>query len=143
MAKADIKMPDEFLSKLSRLGSQTDSIAEKVLQAGGEIALEKVKSNLADVIGTGTKTESRSTGELVRSIGLSPVKVDKNGNHDIKVGFSEPRSDGNSNAKIANILEYGTSTQSAKPFMKPAKSAVKKRCIDAMKSAFESEVGKI
>lgn len=143
MAKADIKMPDEFLSKLSRLGSQTDSIAEKVLQAGGEIALEKVKSNLADVVGTGTKTESRSTGELVRSVGLSPVKVDKNGNHDIKVGFSEPRSDGNSNAKIANILEYGTSTQSAKPFLKPAKSAVKKRCIDAMKNAFESEVGKI
>lgn len=59
---------------------------------------------------------------------------------DIKVGFSEPRSDGSSNAKIANILEYGTSTQQAKPFLKPAKSAVKKQCVDAMKSAFEKEV---
>lgn len=71
---------------------------------------------------------------------LSPVMVDKNGNPDIKVGFSEPRSDGSSNAKIANILEYGTSTQQAKPFLKPAKSAVKKQCVDAMKSAFEKEV---
>ena len=48
--------------------------------------------------------------------------------------------DGSSNAKIANILEYGTSSQQAKPFLKPAKSAVKKQCVDAMKSAFEKEV---
>lgn len=140
MAKADVKMPDEFLARISRLGNQIDSIAEKVLQAGGKVALDKVRSNLSAVVGTGTKSESRSTGELERSLGLSPVMVDKNGNHDIKVGFSEPRTDGSSNAKIANILEYGTSTRQAKPFLKPAKSAVKKQCVDAMKSAFEKEV---
>lgn len=140
MAKADVKMPDEFLARISRLGSQTDSIAERVLQEGGEVALAKVRSNLKAVVGTGTKRKSRSTGELERSLGLSPVMVDKNGNHDIKVGFSEPRTDGGSNAKIANILEYGTSSQSAKPFLKPAKSAVKKQCVEAMKSAFEKEV---
>lgn len=140
MAKTDVKMPDEFLSRISRLGTQTDSIAEKVLQAGGEVALAKVKSNLKSVVGSGTKSKSRSTGELERSLGLSPVMVDKNGNHDIKVGFPEPRTDGCSNAKIANILEYGTSGQSAKPFLKPAKSAVKKQCVEAMKSAFEKEV---
>lgn len=140
MAKADVKMPDDFLSRISRLGAQTDSIAEKVLQAGGEVALAKVKSNLKSVVGSGTKSKSRSTGELERSLGLSPVRVDKNGNHDIQVGFSEPRSDGLSNAKIANILEYGTSRQSAKPFLKPAKSAVKKQCVEAMKFAFEKEV---
>ena len=140
MAKADVKMPDEFLTKLSRLGSQTDTFAEKVLQAGGEVALDKVRSNLKAVVGSGNKGESRSTGELERSLGLSPVMVDKNGNYDIKVGFSEPRTDGSSNAKIANILEYGASSQPAKPFLKPAKSAVKKQCVDAMKSAFEKEV---
>ena len=140
MAKAEVKMPDEFLARISRLGNQTDSIAEKVLQAGGEVALDKVRSNLKAVVGSGNKGESRSTGELERSLGLSPVMIDKNGNHDIKVGFSEPRTDGSSNAKIANIIEYGTSTQQAKPFLKPAKSAVKKQCVDAMKSAFEKEV---
>ena len=139
MAKADVKMPDEFLLRISRLGAQTDSIVEKVLQAGGEVAFAKVRSNLKSVVGSGT-SQSRSTGELERSLGLSPVIVDKNGNHDIKVGFSEPRSDGSSNAKIANTLEYGTSSQSAKPFLKPAKSAVKKQCVEAMKSAFEKEV---
>ena len=143
MAKADVKMPDEFLARISRLGTQTDRIAEKILQAGGEIALAKVKSNLKSVVGSGTKSKSRSTGELERSLGLSPVTVDKNGNHDIKVGFSEPRTDGGSNAKIVNILEYGTSSQSAKPFLKPAKSAVKKQCVEAMKSAFKKEVERL
>lgn len=141
MAKATAKLPDELLQKLSRLGSQTDEIAEKILCAGGEIALKKVKTNLSAVVGN--SENSRSTGELERSLGLSPVQLDKNGNYDIKVGFSEPRSDGSSNAKIANILEYGSSKQSAKPFIKPAKSAVKKQCKTAMQAALEEEVEKL
>ena len=120
MAKADFKLPDEFLTKLSRLGKDTDRVAEKVLEAGGEVVLAKVKSNLSTVIGSGTKYASRSTGELAQSLGLSPVKLNREGNHDIKIGFSEPRSDGGSNAKIANILEYGKSGQPPKPFLKPA-----------------------
>ena len=143
MAKADIQMPDNFLEKLSRLGSKTDEISERVLEAGGEIVLAKTKSNLASVIGSGTAYDSRTTGELERSLGLTPVKVDKNGNHNIKLGFSESRSDGGSNAKIANILEYGKSGQRAKPFLKPAKSASKAAAEDAMKRKFQEEVDKI
>ena len=119
MAKADFKLPDEFLTKLSRLGKDTDSVAEKVLEAGGKVVLAKVRSNLATVIGSGTKYDSRSTGELAQSLGLSPVKLNREGNHDIKIGFSEPRSDGGSNAKIANVLEYGKHGQPAKPFIFP------------------------
>mgnify|MGYP001184805556 CR=1 FL=1 len=143
MAKADVKLPDEFLERLSRLGDRTDEISEKVLEAGGEVVLSKVKANLAAVIGSGTAYESRSTGELERSLGLSPVKVDKNGNHDIKIGFAEPRSDGDSNAKIANILEYGKHGQRARPFLKPAKSASKGPAQDAMMRTFEEEVQKL
>lgn len=109
MARADFKLPDEFLTKLSQLGKDTDAVTEKVLEAGGKVVLAKVRSNLAAVIGSGTKYDSRSTGELAQSLGLSPVKLNREGNHDIKIGFSEPRSDGGSNAKIANILEYGKS----------------------------------
>ena len=67
------------------------------------------------------------------SLDLSSVKVDKNGNHDIKIGFAEPRFDGDSNAKIANILECGKRGQRAKPFLNPAKSASKSACEQAMK----------
>ena len=142
MAKADFKLPDEFLTKLSRLGGDMDSVAEKVLQAGGEVVLDKVRGNLEAVIGSGTKYESRSTGELVQSLGLSPVKLNREGNHDIKIGFAEPRSDGGSNAKLANILEYGKHGQPAKPFLKPAKTASKQACIDAMTQKLEEEVKK-
>ena len=143
MARVDVKMPDEFLERMSRLGSNFDSIVETVLEAGGEVVLEKTKSNLASVIGSGTKYDSRSTGELESSLGLTGVKMDRNGNFNIKVGFSEPRRDGGSNAQLANIIEYGKSGQPAKPFLKPAKSASKKQCIETMKQAFETEVEKL
>lgn len=143
MAKADINFPDAFLEQLFRLGNQFDSVAESVLEAGGKVVLEKAQRNLAAVVGTGTKYDSRSTGELVDSLGLSPVKLNKSGNHDIKVGFSEPRSDGGSNAKIANILEYGKHGQAPKPFMKPAKTSSKAECIQAMKDTLEAEVKKL
>lgn len=143
MAKVDIKMPDDFLLKVSKLGSDFDPVAEKVLKAGGEIVFKRTKSNLSAVIGKGTKHESRSTGELEKALGVTSVRLDRNGNHNIKIGFSEPRPDGESNAKIANILEYGKHGQPAKPFLKPAKSASKSECISVMKSTFEEEVKKI
>ena len=143
MAKATIKMPEDFLLKLSRLGEKTDEIIPKVLEAGGEVVEAKVKSNLQAVIGSGTKEESRSTGELLSALGVSSARQDKDGNFNVKVGFSEPRSDGKSNAMIAGVLEYGKSGQSPKPFLKPAKSASKSACVDAMIAAFEKEVENI
>lgn len=70
---------------------------------------------------------------------MTTVKMDKQGNHNIKIGFAEPRSDGDSNAKIANIIEYGKHGQPAKPFLKPAKRASKNECITAMQNKFEEE----
>jgi len=140
VAKVDLKLPEEFLIRLSRLGGRTDEICKKVLEAGGEVVLQKARSNLAAVVGRGTRYPSRSTGELERSLGLSPPKVDRDGNYNIKVGFSEPRSDGGSNAKIATILEYGKHGQPAKPFLKPAKSASKAEAVAAMEQKFREEV---
>ena len=142
MAKCEMKLPEEFLLKISRLGSDFDSVADSVLQAGGEVVLAKVRSNLSSVVGRGTKYDSRSTGELEGALGLSPSKLNRNGNHDVKIGFAEPRSDGGSNAKLANILEYGKHGQPAKPFLKPAKSSFKQACIDAMTQKLEEEVKK-
>lgn len=140
MAKVDVKMPEDFLLKLSRLGDKTDEICEKALNAGGEVVLAKVKSNLSAVIGKDTKTKSRSTGELERSLGLSPVLIDKDGNANIKIGFKEPRSDGKSNAKIASVIEYGKQGQPPKPFLKPARTSSKKACVKAMIDTLEQEV---
>ena len=143
MAKATWKMPDDFLMKVSKLADRTDEILPKVLEAGAEVVESKVRSNLSAAIGKNTKLPSRSTGQLLSSLGTSPVLQDKNGDFNVKVGFSEPRSDGDSNAKIATILEYGKSGQPAKPFLKPAKSASKNAAIEAMKTKLELEVGSL
>ena len=143
MAKAEVVLPDEFLQKLSKLSDRTDEISERVLEAGGEVVLAKIRSNLSSVVGKDTKVESRSTGELERSLGMTKARVDRQGNHNIKIGFAEPRSDGGSNAKIANILEYGRHGQPAKPFLKPAKSSSKSACEAAMKQKLEEEIRKL
>ena len=139
MAKAEFKLPEEFLLKISRLGDKTDEILPRVLEAGGEVVLDKVRENLQAVVGRDTKEASRSTGELVSALGVSPAKIDRDGNYNVKVGFAEPRPDGKSNAMIANILEYGKSGQPPKPFLKPAKSASRAPCIEAMKQALEQK----
>ena len=105
MAKVDIKMPDEFLERMSRLGKDFDAVAESVLETGGEVVLQKVQSNLSAVVGSGTKYEPRSTGELESALGLTPAKTDKDGNHNVKVGFAEPRSDGGSSAACKALSE--------------------------------------
>jgi HK97 gp10 family phage protein len=141
VAKVEIKMPEDFLLKLSKLNDKTDDILPKVLEAGGEVALAKVKGNLASVVGRGTKTKSRSTGELSRSLGLTKARQKRDGSGwDIKVGFAEPRGDGESNAKIANILEHGRHGQPARPFLKPAKTQSRSAAIEAMQRKLEEEV---
>lgn len=140
MARCDIQIPEDFLLKLSRLGEKTDEIIPKVLEAGGEVVESKVKSNLQAVIGSGTKEESRSTGELLSALGVSSAKQDKDGNFNVKIGFSEPRPDGKINAMIAGVLEYGKHGQAPKPFLKPAKSSSKSAAVAAMKAKFKSEV---
>ena len=143
MGKATMKLPEEFLLKISRLGEKTDEILTRVLEAGGEVVRAKVKSNLQGVIGKGTQEQSRSTGELLTALGVSTAKQDRNGNFNVKVGFAEPRSDGKSNAMIAGILEYGKSGQPPKPFLKSAKTTSRKPCIEKMKSVLEKEIDQL
>jgi HK97 gp10 family phage protein len=139
MARAEFKMPESFLLKISALGDKTDEIVPRVLEAGAEVVLAKTKSNLRAVIGK-TKHPSRATGELVNALGVSGARMDREGNYNVKVGFAEPRKDGGSNAMLANVIEYGKSGQPPHPFLKPAKSAAKNECIETMKAALEREI---
>ena len=139
MAKVTIKMPTALMDQLAKAAEKTDRAIPKALEAGGKVVFEKMQANLHAAIGRGTKYKSRSTGKLLAALGVSPVKVNDEGNYDVKVGFDENRGDAN-NAMLANLLEYGKHGQPAKPFLKPAKSASKNACIEAMKAKLESEV---
>ena len=135
MAKMTLKLPDDLADRLSTLQKCSDSLVEKALEEGGKVVLKQAQSNLNSVVSKGTKYTPRATGELARSLGLSPVKESGAG-RDIKVGFSEPHSGGVSNAMLATVLEYGKHGQAAKPFMTPAKRSAQKPCIEAMRKVF-------
>lgn len=144
VAKVDVKLPDEFLEKLSKLNERFDDIVPNVLEAGAEPLIQKARTNLESVVGSGTKYKSRATGELVASLGVTPAKQNSDGNWNIKVGIGDRKdSEGVSNAFKGMVLEYGKSGQPPKPWLKPAKSASKKACIDAMKAKLESELSSL
>ena len=139
MAKVKIEMPDEFLNQIAGMGNALDAAIPKALAAGGKVVMEKMKSNLHAAIGRGTKVKSRSTGNLAASLGVSPAKLDREGNLDVKVGFSENRG-AVSNAMLANLLEFGKHGQLPKPFLKQTKSSSRKPCIEAMQAALKGEL---
>lgn len=155
MAKCQVKMPEDFLKRVSRLGDKTDEIIEKSLKAGGRVVLDKVRGNLNAVIGKNLKRPKKSSGELADSLGMTPVDVDRKGVHNLKIGFNEPRRNQPkaakgkrsyytlTNAMLANVLEHGKHGQPAKPFLKPAKRSARKPCEDAMRRTLDEEVGKL
>ena len=139
MAKVQIEMPQKLLSQIEDMGNSLDAAIPKALAAGGKVVLAKMKSNLQAAIGRGTKTKSRSTGKLAASLGVSPAKLDRDGNLDVKVGFSEGRGDV-SNAMLANLLEYGKHGQPPKPILKQTKSSSRKPCIEEMQRVLKEEL---
>ena len=139
MAKVKIEMPSGFMDQIASMGNALDAAIPKALSAGGKVVVEKMKSNLQAAIGRVTKYKSRSTGKLAAALGVSPAKLDRDGNLDVKVGFSEGRGDA-SNAMLANVLEYGKHGQPPKPFLKQTKSSSRKPCIEAMQTALKEEL---
>ena len=137
MASFKFDLPTDFTEKLARLADQTDTIVPKVLEAGGEVVLDAVRSSLNSVL------SGESTGELEGSLGLSPARLDRKGDFNVKIGFDEPRSDGGSNAKIANILEYGRHGQKPRPFIKAARAASREPAKAAMVAKLDEEIAKL
>jgi len=124
------------MDALSKLEKRTDEIVPRVLQAGGEVVLQHVRVRLKSVL------SGDSSGELERSLGVSPAKLDRRGNWDVKIGFAENRRDGKSNAMLANVLEHGKHNQPPRPFLKPTKIASREACIAKMKQVLEAEIKK-
>ena len=126
------------MASLGNLAERTDAIIENALKSGGKAAVPFVSSALSNSIGKGPY--SRPTGKLQSALGVSPVKMGKNGDFNVKIGFSNNRSDGMRNAKLAALLEYGKKGQPARPFMSRAKSQARNAVLEAMQQQFLSEV---
>lgn len=149
-----LRFDDEFTKTLITLGNRTDEILEKAMTAGAEAALPVVRAELQSAIGGDTKKPSRSTGELVDSLGISPVMVDNKGVTNVKIGFNEPRRHQYAakkkrsyhtvtNAMIANVLEYGKSGQPPRPWLKRAKAQAAKVFREKVQEVVNEEVEKL
>lgn len=139
-----IKLSKEFADNLKKVAINMDKVAERALVEGASIVEKQMRSNLQKVIGSGTKSQSQSTGQLLNALGKSPVKANiKTGGWDIKIGFLEPRKDGTPNALVANVLEYGKKGQAPKPFMKPALNATRRKVRTTMSRVIDEEIEKI
>ena len=162
MATITIKLPDEFMNQLSEFDSRLEDVFTKSLEDGAEIAEKQARANLKAVIGSGTTFPSETTGQLLGTLGISPVKPSDLDGFDIRVGFAEPRKKKSgattyskklksgkvsnyeyTNEMVANILEYGKKGQAAKPFMKPAEDATKSKVKAKMEETFKAEAEKI
>ena len=155
MAKMSIQMPSALELKFTELGRRSDEVIDKCLEAGAEVVLNAVRNNLRGVL-----SAEHKNGELINALGITPVKIDEAGVHNVKVGFAEPRKkqlktkNGKSkkrsyyeqtNAMVANVLEYGgrDGKQPARPFVQPAKKQSEKPALDAITRKFDEEVAKI
>ena len=144
MAKMLFKAGEDYAIKLSNLAKGSDTIAKKAVYEGAAIVADAIKSNLADVL------SGDSTGELYRSLGISPIDVDYNGNWSAKVGFDGysgkpykgfPR--GTPNQLKARVLESGSSKQMKKPFVRPAVNMTKRSVVEKMNKVIQEEIKKL
>ncbi len=158
MAKCQVTMPVELERKLRQAEDTAtiQAIVDKALKEAGAVMLQEVRDRLSAVIAT----SKRSTGELLASLGVTPVKHGVDG-WNIHIGFNEPRREQHdakeskangkphrsyyvaTNAMIANVLEYGKSGQKAHPFMRPASKAKSKDCEDIAARIIRQELDKL
>lgn len=143
MARIHIKLPTDFLDALEAASDVVDSSAEEVLNAAAAVVEPRMRANLSSAIGSSTKGESRSTGQLLGALGTTSVKVNSAGDHNVKVGFAENRRDGRSHALIANVLEHGRSNQPARPFLAPTKSQTRRTAVEAMKQTLAAKIEQV
>lgn len=121
MAKMTIKGMEEYIKKLDAIANgKGEEIIGEAVKSGADIVADKVRANLNSVL-SGT-----STGALQDSLGITPLD-NRDGYINVKVGFDGVDANGTPNVKKANILEYGSPRQPARPFLKPAATATRSK----------------
>ena len=117
MGKMELDMSKTFFD-INKLGNDGE-LSKKMLDESAPYVRDVLRRNLEKVIGKNLKGKSRSTGELLSSLGISKIKKDRNGYWNIKIGFAGTDSRGVSNGLKAGVLEYGKSNQEKRPFAAP------------------------
>lgn len=136
MAKITFKM-DDYAHKLNQVRYEMDDIARKAVHEGAGIVADEIRKRLEKNI------SDEATGELLDSLGITPVEMDKRGDFNAKVGFHKYDSKGVPNKLKARVLESGSSKQKKRPFVRPAVNATRQKVDFAMSQVVDEEIKKI
>ena len=137
MARMEFMASEEFALKLSKLESGSEEISKKAIYAGADIVADEIKKRLEGVI------EDKSATGLIKSFGITPIKLGADGNWSCKVGFDGYDDKHIAFQLIARAMESGTSTRSPKPFVRPAVNAVRKQVVSKMDEVCNEEIQKL
>lgn len=136
MATIEFKGITEYQDMLEDLYLRSDGIIKPAVYDGAAVVIEEVKKQLRKVV------SDKATGDLERSTGLSEMENDAGYIH-TKLGFEGYDRDHHPNVLKARALEYGTSKQRKKPFIRPAVNACKERAEIVMGETVEKQIKKI
>lgn len=156
MGKFDFEIPDDFIEQLGRL-ADIDNVAPKMLNEAAPILRDAIKTKVKnDYSSKGRKIryiksegmfkpkygEYTQTGSLLKGVRMSRSRKIKDGGFYAEVYFSGKDEKGVPNAAKAVWLEYGTSKQYARPFIKKVVKDNEQKVIRKMQEVFEREVKK-
>lgn len=111
----DFSCIEDFQKKLEEMGRKGSRLENEALLEGAEIINKEIIKNAPE-----------RTGKSKKYLNISKVKREK-GVKVVKVGVNK---EDNSEAFYLKFYEYGTSKQSASPFMRPAFERTRRRALE-------------
>lgn len=115
MARIDFGSMDALIDRIGRESERFQRNALAAVTAGGEMAADCMRT----AIPIGDDGHGHS-GHLQGSITVRPSNGGRISGYSCEIGPEGTRDDGEPYAKIGNILEYGTSSMAARPWMRTA-----------------------
>lgn len=135
------------LEKMFQRMMRGDEIAAKAVNKAAPVLVKSVKASISSKTGKGF-----STGELAASVSYDPAKKNQYGIFSV-IRPRGTHSNGESNAKIGNILEHGhrggytnkrgqqVGPQEAAPWRDPALNSARSECEEIMRQVVYEEMG--
>lgn len=114
---------DAYLEALAKAGADVDAAAEEALREGGDVLVEGMRRR-APVRTGNLKSKIRARGPF-REGGYHYVEVGLPGDTDAET------------ARYGQVMEYGSSSVSAQPFIRPALDEDMRKARAAMRAVFE------
>lgn len=142
---------DDFTMRLSSLLVESDEAAKEAVYVGAGILADEVRKNLkaniedpASAAKNGKsafkRLHQKSTGDLEKGFGITPIKIGHDGNWNAKIGFSGYDSKGVPNQLKARAKESGTTKLRKRPFVRPALNAKRAAAMDAMREKVSDRI---